>query len=150
MMCSDQGKEVFELLLTSLKDNKTVHINIIWSTMGLQIAAIGWLLTSGDTRQYLAKHKKIVWLSLFAIGILLAAHIGMVYDSFYVSEGLVKEIRENVFFLECIEKEKYLSAYRLNGGTVGIRLFFTLILFAVLATLIISTRGDFDKKNKTH
>ena len=44
MVCDSSAKEVFDLLLTSLKDNKSVHLNIIWTTMSLQIAAIGWLV----------------------------------------------------------------------------------------------------------
>jgi hypothetical protein len=146
MVCEASGKEVFDLLLTSLKDNKTVHINIIWSTMGLQIVAIGWLLTSEDAQQYLAKYKEIARLSLFAIGILLFAHIGMVYDGFNVSERLVEAIRGNAFFQEYIKTEQAFSLYRLNMVTVGIRLFFTIILFAILALLIFSTRGYFNKK----
>ena len=59
-MNCDPGKEIFDLLLNSLKDNKTVHLNIIWSTMGLQLGAIGWLVTSENAREYLAMNKKII------------------------------------------------------------------------------------------
>ena len=145
MVCDPSAKEVFDLLLTSLKDNKTIHLHIIWSTMSLQIVAIGWLVTSENARAYLAKNKKVIWFSLLAIVVLLVAHIGMIYESFRVTEGLVNAIRSNAFFQECLKIEQVYSLYSIKLATVLIRLLFTSVLFAIL-TILITINEGFNKK----
>jgi hypothetical protein len=142
MVCDSSGKEIFDLLLNVLKDNKSVHLNIIWSTMGFQIAALGWLLTSTDARAYLEKHRKLVLLFLFVIVTLWVAHIGMIYGTFKESEIVVAEIKRNAFFLGCLEKtEQVFNLYRLNITDVLARLFFTSILFIALLFLVSSVKN---------
>lgn len=147
MSCESVGKEAFEFLLGALKDNKSVHLNIIWSTMGFQIAALGWLVTSENARSYLAKHKKIAIAALFAIGILLIGHLSMVINNLKVSQGLVVAIRNNPFFQSCLQTSNILDSYSLNAGTVVIRLLFTIVLFSVLSMLLVSTRYDSSQKS---
>jgi len=141
----DLGKETFELLLNSLKDNKTVHLNIIWSTMGLQLAAIGWLVTSENAREYLAMNKKIIRFLLLAVVFLFFAHILMIIDTFTASERLAKAITENAFYTKFINNQETFKLYSLNGLTVLVRLSFTTILYIVLAFLIVSA-GKYPKK----
>ncbi len=133
MVCDPSGKEVFDLLLTSLKDNKAVHLNIIWATMSLQIIAIGWLVSSEDALTYIANDKVVI---LLAIVVLLLAHIFMIYQSISVSEDLVNAIRSNVFFQECLKIEQVYSLYNIKKSIALIRLIFTCILFAILFSLI--------------
>lgn len=146
MTCNALGKETFDLLLNSLKENRSAHLYIIWTTMSLQLGAIGWLVTSENARAYLAKNKKIIWFLLTAIGFLVFAHISMIIDGFKVSEELVKAIEKNSFYSECINKEeKIFELYKLKSSSVLLRGIFTTTLFGVLAFFIVSVREDFKK-----
>jgi hypothetical protein len=74
--------------------------------MGLQLAAIGWLITSENARAYLAMNKKIIRFLLLAVVFLFVAHIFMIIDTVTASERLAKAITENAFYTKFINNEE--------------------------------------------
>ncbi len=72
--------EQFTILLDSLRGIFANYMNTVWTTMGLFVIAIGWMITSGDARQFYKEHPRIRASSLAALGIILLMHLSILFS----------------------------------------------------------------------
>lgn len=55
------------IALEAMKDIKAEYMNTVYTTLGSIVIAIGWILTSLESRNFIAKHERIRSIMLAAI-----------------------------------------------------------------------------------
>ncbi|MFA0811838.1 hypothetical protein [Microbulbifer epialgicus] len=142
MALTSNDELVFQLLFKALENNKSIHLNIVWATIGLQVAAIGWLISSEQARNFISHAKRLKVASLSTILIIAFAHYFMIFDTVTTSSEVIRAIEENHHFIALSENSpNILSYYSLNTNKVIARAAFTFILFFYLCVLVCTAKN---------
>lgn len=110
--------ERIKLLIDMMKDNYSFYISNMWSTLGLIVLAIGWLLTSGKAKNYMSTSlhaRSIATLTVIVTGFIQA----LVSLRFYTVSSEITQLI--LAFQKEIYYETYLisrSRYLFNLGMV--------------------------------
>ena len=135
------AKDKFDLLYEALKDEfkgQTDNLVRTWAGIGL---AIGWILTSDKSREFLAKETTAYRWLLAAIVVISLIHalvsIAYYLRSRHVFDLLIREFTDIDPLY--IEKECY-SSYKLTRLMIAQGLMVSFFLFAVLFMMVFSIK----------
>ena len=84
--------DMFEKLLEALITNREAYLHNIWATLGFLLLAIGWFLTSKDSRNFLSEHKMVRLSCSGSVGLLFIIHVLVLFNTYRLSAKLVTEI----------------------------------------------------------
>lgn len=80
----------FELIYGALKDTFADYKNIVWSSFGFLIVAIGWILTSEKSRIFLHRVDSARHWALVAVGAIAAIHVIVLTETYYDSQAIME------------------------------------------------------------
>jgi hypothetical protein len=130
--------ETFNLITNLLEKNYDTHLNIIWSATGLLLAAIGWILTSKEAREYITQDaiaKMIVYITII---VMFVIHYFLLLKtqstSIALSDSLKSLLPDESKIL--ITKDLHIFMYEITDVYLYTRGAVTLFLFLVLISLI--------------
>jgi len=84
------------LMISLLAKNFDTHMNIIWATIALLLAAIGWVITSLEARRYLAGSWLNKVVSLIVLTTMLLMHYYLLWITQQQSAALYEGLTELV------------------------------------------------------
>jgi hypothetical protein len=132
-------KDKFDLLYESLKDEFKGYIDFLMKTWTFIIITMGWILTSQQSREFLAKQRAAYWWLLATILVIYILHVGVCNSYYRRSQNkfnlLIREFSASDS--PYIEKEYYIS-YKITPLLVWTNLLLSLFLFAVLFMIVLS------------
>lgn len=132
-------KDKFDLLYESLKDEFKGYIESLGKTWAFIVLTMGWLLTSQQSRDFLAKQRAAYWWLLMAIIVTGILHVGVCNSYYRRSQKkfniLIREFSDSDS--PYIEKEYYVS-YKITPLMVWTNLLLSLFLFAALFMIVFS------------
>lgn len=132
-------KDRFTLMYESLKDEFKGYVDNLVRTWAATLIAIGWILTSEQSRDFLAKQRAAYWWLLAAIVVIGILHLG-------VCESYYRRSQKRINFLigeftdidsPYINKEYYLC-YKITRPIFGTGLLVSLFLLTVLFMMVFS------------
>lgn len=133
-------KDKFNLLYASLVDTFKGYVDNVMKTLASIVIAIGWILTSGASRDFLAMQRLPYILSLVAIVVISIIHTSVSFGFYAQSQTkfiLISGLRSSGS--SYVEPEYYLS-YKITLPLVVANLVMNLALFAVLFMMIFALR----------
>ena len=133
----DQG----ELIISLLSKNYDTHMNIVWATIALLLASIGWIITSSEARNYLTSYKFSKTVSLVVIVAIAVIHYSILWESMETSKILTAELLNvacNAGDIKNI-KDKGVFIYLILPLMFYARSAVTLILFGFLGFLVMKS-----------
>lgn len=127
----------FGLLLECLKKNLEIHLHIIWGTLALQIAAIGWFLSSEAARTFIAEQNGIRAVGMVAIIVIAIIHFCLLYGTYRASEALATRIARNEYYQSlAADSSATVGFWRIDRVRMVLRGLFTFTLFVSLVYLV--------------
>lgn len=135
----ETAKTTFDLLVDCLGKNKEIHLHIIWGTLALQIAAIGWFLSSGSARSLIAAHRDVRIIGVVIVTLIAVIHFGLLIGTCRESDVLYARITENAYYKSMPDElSAIVDFWRIGKWKAVMRGVFTLSLFGSLNYLIYS------------
>ena len=125
----------YRLLYDALKETYIRYSNNVFTTIGVVVLAIGWIITSPESRDFLEMNNWAYFISLVAIVLIAAIHTMVLLGAYRASNKLVDLLSEK----HGIGTE-YTFFYEVTKVKVGGSLVLDLVLFLVLFVLIWSLR----------
>ncbi len=134
-------KDKFDLMYESLKDTFKGCVENAVRTWASTIIAIGWILTSDKSRDFLSKQRAAYWWLLVAIVVISILHAGVCIVYYRRSQNKINLLERDFTSgaSPYIEKEYYMG-YKLTPLIIGTNLLVSLFLFAVLFMMVFSLR----------
>jgi phosphatidylserine synthase len=134
-------KDRFSLLYESLKDEFNRYFEGVAIMWAANLIGIGWVLTSDQSRDFIAKQRAAFWGLLAAIVVVGIVHIGVCRNHYLRSQQkfnlITREFTDSA--PPYIEKEYYMS-YKITPLMIWSHLAVSLILLAVLFMMVFSLR----------
>jgi hypothetical protein len=128
----------FTFLYELLKDNYDGYSHYIFATTSAILLILGWLLTSGDARAYIAKHSQVKIPMLFGIVFFIAAEV-------YFSLGAMCHSRDILALLgKTLTDPDILQVCRQKQvPPLAVAIFITAhtVLYLIVATVLWSISG---------
>jgi len=130
--------EAFNLIIKLLEKNYDTHLNIIWATIGLLLATIGWILTSKEAKEYISQDTFVKKITMFSITFMALFHYFLLFKTQFTSNTLIEKLK----FLLSDTSEKlifdgnHIFIYEITISDLIIRSLVTLTLFIVLIILV--------------
>jgi hypothetical protein len=139
-------KDRFGLLYESLKDEFNRYFEGVAKMWAANLIGIGWILTSDQSRDFVAKQMAAFWGLLAAIVVVGIVHIGVCRNHYLRSQQkfnlIIREFTDSAPpYIEkpYIEKEYYMS-YKITPLMIWSHLVISLTLLAVLFMMVFSLR----------
>lgn len=134
-------KDKFDLMYESFKDTFKGYVDNVFKTWASIIIAIGWILTSDKSRDFLAQQRAAYMWLLVAIVVITILHSGVCICYYWRSKKkydlLINDFtKRQPTFIE----EGYYKGYKITALIIGTNLLASLFLFAVLFMMIFSLR----------
>ena len=132
-------KDRFNLTYESLKDEFRGYIENLVRTWAAIIIAIGWILTSEQSRNFLAKQRAAYWWLLAAIVVISMLHVGVCISYYRRSQ-----CRVNFLIGEFTDSDppyitkEYFMSYRITPLMIGTNLLVSIFLFSALFVMVFS------------
>ncbi len=118
------------LYVNLLEKNFDTHMNIIWASVGLLLAAIGWLITSTEARNFLS-FSPINIASRIVIILAAIIHYVLLWVTYNNSKQLYNSASKYFHFID-----EELFFYKLPFGICIFRAAISFVLFAYLYFLV--------------
>ena len=130
------AEQRFKLLRDSLRDLSKDFANDVLKTVGSLLLAIGWLMMSEGSRDFLRQNSTAWLTALVVIPVLAVTNTLWLIDRFRVSENKV-DLLEGLKYLE----EGYYTSDRITLVVMVTDTILHLALFAMLFGFVYSQRG---------
>jgi glucan phosphoethanolaminetransferase (alkaline phosphatase superfamily) len=127
----DPEKKI-DLLIELMSKNHDTHMNIIWATIGSLVAAIGWILSSKETREFIPK---IRVMGVATVLIVAVFHYFLLWQTQLISSALLSDLKdalpsEGLF----LDSKAYI--YSITVRLIIMRGWVTFVLFSLLCYLV--------------
>lgn len=124
-------QESFRVLLETAKDAYKLYVQNVMGTLGVLLLAIGWMVTSKESRNFLGDTDSIRILSIVVIVFLAFAHTAVCLFAYRVAAKKFVQLQD----LDYADVE-YFESYKLPKWMVGVNLIMNLFFFAILLCLV--------------
>ena len=131
----DSRKDANDVVFKALEDNYARYFDNIFKTTGFIVIAIGWILTSDKSREFLEKNSLAYWVSLGGTFLIACGHAVALGYGYISSIKLIQQLRE-IGYIDC----RYFKHYQISYIQICGSILSDSILFAALLT-ILSLRG---------
>lgn len=84
---------MLDKLLDALITNREAYLHNFWATLGFLILAIGWFLTSKESRNFLKEHRIVRLSCSISVGLLFVIHVLVLSHTYWLSLKLVADIK---------------------------------------------------------
>lgn len=126
----------FELLHDALKAERAAYTTIVWSSFSLLLIALGWLLTSKDTREFLRDNPGVRRVALSAVLVVAALHAVVLGFHVAGSQRIVGLLANDCYVRLAAMGEEYYAQDALSWGFLPVSLLINGPLFVLLACLL--------------
>jgi hypothetical protein len=137
-------KDANDVLFKALEDNYSRYFDNIFKVVGFIIVAIGWILTSDKSRDFLQKNIVAYRVSIAAVFIIACGHAVALGFGYISSLKLVEQLRE-IGYLDC----KYFTHYQISYIQICGSILSDTLLFTALLTILLSLQMK-SAKNLNH
>ncbi len=127
-------KDRFEFLHNSLHELSQDYTNDVFKTIGFLLLAIGWIVTSQHSREFIGSRPIIRWAGLTSIAVAVIVHVALVRERFLVSSDQWQQLSELGFM-----PSAYYADDRITPIVFWATLVLHLALFAMLMVLVYRT-----------
>ena len=128
--------ERFELLHNLLGEQSRDYVNDVLKTIAFLLLAIGWILTSKPTRDFLGSNIRAYRAGLLTVALVAIIHVVLSIDQFFASQRTMKLLLDlNYFPLE------YYVARQIEPQVLLANLVLHVVLFGTLFALVKDTRS---------
>ena len=136
LQARDKADEIdVTLPYETLKDAFDKYTNNVFTTIGIVILAIGWIVNSSESRKFLEESSWAYYSSLAAVLLIWLIHVVVLLGAHQASRRLTDLLREK----HCIGPD-YTFYYEITRTKVAGSILLDSILFCVLFVLICSLR----------
>ncbi|MDT4954921.1 MAG: hypothetical protein QOJ02_3059 [Acidobacteriota bacterium] len=132
---SDPRKDTNDLVFKALEDNYARYFDNIFKTVGFIVIAIGWILTSDKSREFLENNIVAYRISLAGTFLIACGHAVALGFGYISSIKLIEQLRE-IGYIDC----KYFKHYQISYIQICGSILSDTILFAAFLTILLSLR----------
>ncbi|PYS52315.1 MAG: hypothetical protein DMF68_01965 [Acidobacteria bacterium] len=133
---NDMRKDANDVVFKALEDNYARYFDNIFKATGFIIIAIGWILTSDKSREFLERHNLAYWVLLAGTFLIACGHVVALGYNYISSIKLIQQLRE-IGYIDC----RYFKHYQISYIQICGSVLSDSILFSALIT-ILSLRGQ--------
>jgi len=131
----DPRKDTNDVLFKALEDNYARYFDNIFKVVGFIIIAIGWILTSDKSREFLQQNIVAYRITLAATFLIACGHAVALGFGYISSLNLVEQLRE-IGYIDC----KYFKHYQISYIQICGSILSDTLLFTALLTILLSIR----------
>jgi hypothetical protein len=126
-------KDASEVVFKALEDNYARYFDNIFKTVGFIVIAIGWILTSDKSREFLQTNVVAHWTAMVGTLIIACGHAVALGFGYISSIKLIEQLRE-IGYIDC----HYFKHYQISYVQICGSILSDTILFAALLTILFS------------
>jgi hypothetical protein len=132
----DAAQFNFQLLYDAFRNNHDTYVRGVWSTITAVLVAIGWLLTSETTREFLRKSDPSRRLALFGIMVAGIIHLLVLAQVWDVSARLTTLLASDPYVVQQRLAPEYYRQFTVPTRYVVVSGLLDGTLFVVLGGLV--------------
>src|SRR5919206_504418 len=129
-------KDANDVVAKALEDNYARYFDNIFKIVGFIIIAIGWILTSDKSRDFLEQNLVAYWVSLAGTFIIACGH-GVALGFGYISSLKLIEQLNEIGYVDC----RYFKHYQISYIQICGSILSDTLLFTALLTILLSLRN---------